>query len=236
MRLSPSALNIFVDCPRCFWLDKKQKVKRMRGIMSTLPMGMDGLIKKYFDEHRAAGTFPKELMRDTEIENDMTLFDDQLKLNKWRNWRSTNLVYDVGGGYTLSGMIDELLMKGDIAIPADYKTRGYPYKNPADALKYYQLQMECYGLMLKSYGMEVYDKGYLIYYVPQAVCKEGIVKFDISAIPVPINTDNPKKVCEQAVACLESKEIPESSKECEYCNYVITRSDMKGGQSRWTDN
>lgn len=230
MRLSPSALNTFNDCPRCFWLDKKQGTKRMRGIMSTLPMGMDGLIKKYFDRHRESGTFPAELK--PHVPEGTILFDDQLKLNKWRNWKSTNLVYDLGDGNSVSGMIDELMMNDGLAVVSDYKTRGYAYKNPQDALKYYQTQMDCYGLMCEGYGMKVYKTGYLIYYVPKLVMENGTVQFDISTIPVPINTDHAKEVCEKAINCLESEIIPARSLECEYCSYVLLRSDLSPGKGK----
>jgi len=47
IRLSPSSLNLFLECPRCFWLDKNKGIKRPRGIFPSLPSGMDSVIKKY---------------------------------------------------------------------------------------------------------------------------------------------------------------------------------------------
>ena len=43
--LSPSALNVFNDCPRCFWLDKNKRMKQPRGIFPSLPSGMDKVLK-----------------------------------------------------------------------------------------------------------------------------------------------------------------------------------------------
>ena len=48
-KLSPSALNLFLNCPKCFWLDRNKGKKRPRGIYPSLPGGMDAVIKNYFD-------------------------------------------------------------------------------------------------------------------------------------------------------------------------------------------
>ena len=50
MRLSPSSLNLFLECPKCFWLRMKMGVHRPMGPFPSLPSGMDGLIKTYFDK------------------------------------------------------------------------------------------------------------------------------------------------------------------------------------------
>lgn len=49
IRLSPASLNIFLDCPKCFWLEKNKSIKRPRGVFPSLPGGMDPVIKTYFD-------------------------------------------------------------------------------------------------------------------------------------------------------------------------------------------
>src|SRR3989344_3937655 len=60
IRLSPSTgLNLFRDCPRCFWLHYNKNVHRPRGIFPSLPGGMDLVLKDYFDQFR--GSLPPEL-------------------------------------------------------------------------------------------------------------------------------------------------------------------------------
>ena len=49
IRLSPSTLNLFLECPRCFWLHINKRIQRPRGIFPSLPGGMDLVIKDYFD-------------------------------------------------------------------------------------------------------------------------------------------------------------------------------------------
>jgi len=51
--LSPSRLNLFRECERCFWLRSNKDVKRPSGPFPSLPSGMDRIIKQHFDRHRS---------------------------------------------------------------------------------------------------------------------------------------------------------------------------------------
>jgi len=44
-KLSPSALNLMKECPRCFWLAQHKVWKRPSGIFPSLPSGMDRILK-----------------------------------------------------------------------------------------------------------------------------------------------------------------------------------------------
>lgn len=50
-----------MECPRCFWLQFNKNIHRPRGIFSSLPGGMDGVIKKYYDSYRKQGKLPPEV-------------------------------------------------------------------------------------------------------------------------------------------------------------------------------
>jgi len=215
VNLSPSTLNLFLDCPACFWLKFNKKVNRPQGIFPSLPGGMDNVIKKYFDQHRVAGTLPPELngkipgqlLKDTEL------------IKKWRNWRNTDLIYtDSSLNVQLSGAIDECVILDDGSYsPVDYKTRGWPVKEGGSAV--YQNQLDCYGLLFASKGYKVANSGYLIYYIPSNVSNNGIIQFNIDVVEMPINIVDAKKTIENAVTCLNSN-IPDASPECVYCKYL----------------
>ena len=66
LRLSPSALNLFLECPKCFWLEYGAGIHRPRGPFPSLPGGMDIIIKKYFDSYRAVGKVPPEIVNQVE--------------------------------------------------------------------------------------------------------------------------------------------------------------------------
>ncbi|OGY63579.1 MAG: hypothetical protein A3I24_01375 [Candidatus Harrisonbacteria bacterium RIFCSPLOWO2_02_FULL_41_13b] len=238
IRLSPSTLNVFLECPKCFWLGQAKEIHRPRGIFPSLPGGMDLLIKKYFDKYRAIEKLPPEI--DGKI--DCGLFLDQELLNKWRSWRSALVYEDPESGAVLSGMLDDLGVKdaavelkktkgsekqslfGGEAIrqvqgkgefvPLDYKTRGFDVKEGGES--YYQNQLNCYGLLLRENDMKPAGHAYLIYYIPKEISEKGMVRFDIVPKRVEINPDQALKVLRDAAKLIQGP-MPARHSTCEYC-------------------
>ena len=124
LRLSPSALNIFLECQKCFWLEYGANIHRPRGPFPSLPGGMDILIKKYFDRYRAVGKLPPEIEGQVKGQ----LFADTELLSKWRSWRSGLSYYDREADAVLVGALDDCMVDEGKYIPADYKTRGFDIK------------------------------------------------------------------------------------------------------------
>lgn len=218
VKLSPSALSILKDCPRCFWLDKVRYIKRPRGIFPSLPGGMDSVIKTYFDEYRAKNILPPEL--EGKIEG--KLFPDIKTLEKWRSWRTTDLYYeDAQTGAVLSGALDDCLTLNGTYMPLDYKTRGSKLKS--DPAIYYQTQLDSYSLMLESKGFKSAGFAYLLYYWPEEVKENGMVRFAVEPFKIQTNTAAVKKIVSDAVKILNG-DIPEPSPKCEYCSFAKNRT------------
>jgi hypothetical protein len=219
VRLSPFTLNLYLECPRCFWLDKNKGIKRPRGIYPSLPGGMDLLIKSYFDKCRLKGELPKEIKDKVKGK----LFPDIAVLEKWRNWRLTDLVYeDKLFNVLLVGALDDCVVEDNFYIPLDYKTRGSDLKE--DPRIYYQTQLDCYCLMLESSGYKTKGIAYLIYYWPEEVKEGGIVKFHVESIEVATDIESSKRIVRDA-AILLSSHIPKASSNCEYCGLIKNRKD-----------
>jgi len=79
IKLSPSKLNEFNACSRCFYDAYTLGIKKPRGIFPSLPGGLDRVLKVYFDKFR--GTLPPELKGKLPG----ALMTDMEKMNKWRN-------------------------------------------------------------------------------------------------------------------------------------------------------
>ena len=207
-----SGLNVYRDCPKCFWLLYNKKISRPRGIFPSLPGGMDEVIKKYFDTYRqTAAGLPPELAGQIEAR----LFADQALLDRWRNWRSGlswstvikkgNRAADV----TLFGALDDCLVgerrlgrvKQEIFIPLDYKTRGSAPR-PGDSERYYQTQLDTYTTLLHHNGYETGDQAWLVYYYPLSVKKNGQVKFQVKPVAVPVSVGRLEKMLAEAVEVL----------------------------------
>lgn len=220
LRLSPSTLNVFLQCKKCFWLEFVKDIHRPRGIFPSLPGGMDLLIKKYFDKYRELGKLPPEL--EGKLDG-VELFPDPELLNKWRNWRSALAYKDPKSGAVLSGMLDDLGVqksgKGELFdsaryVPLDYKTRGFDVKEGGEY--FYKNQMNCYGLLLRENGMKPAGHAYLLYYIPKDVSEKGMTRFDVVPKRLEINPDEALKVLRDAVELLKGP-MPATHSECEYC-------------------
>ncbi len=212
IKLSPSTLNLFLECKKCFWLQLVQGIHRPRGVFPSLPGGMDNLIKKYFDKYRVEGKLPPEI--EGKVEG--LLMADLDLLNKWRSWR-TGLVYkDIESGSILSGALDDLMVnpKTQLYMPFDYKTRGYDLKE--DSSSYYQNQLNCYSLMLQENGLKQAGFGYLCYYIPKDVAEGGQVRFEVIIKKMDLNPEVARQVFKDALALMQGP-MPQAHSSCVYC-------------------
>ncbi len=214
VRLSPTTgLNLFRECPRCFWLHYNERIHRPRGIFPSLPGGMDLVIKDYMDVFRKKDAMPPEL----EGKIVGKLMPDLKLMDLWRNWR-TGLEYeDKKIKATLFGALDDCLSSGKKYIPLDYKTRGSAPR-PGDSERYYQTQLDTYALLLSANGYETASFAYLLYYYPKTVKQNGQVVFNTAVVKVPTDLKRAKKTFEDAVELLHGP-LPKRHTSCEYCSW-----------------
>ncbi len=214
LRISPTTgLNLFRECPRCFWLHYNENIHRPRGIFPSLPGGMDLVIKNYMDEFRKAGTLPPEL-KDKVVGQ---LMPDLPLMNKWRNWR-TGLEYeDKKLKAVLFGALDDCLISGRKYIPLDYKTRGSAPKD-GDSERYYQTQLDAYSFLLSASGYETANFAYLLYYYPKSVKQNGRVLFQTAIVKVSTDLKRAQATFEDAVGLLRGP-MPKRHSACEYCSW-----------------
>ena len=218
IKLSPTKLNLFQECKKCFWLQENKRIHRPRFIFPSLPGGMDLLIKKYFDKWREKGQLPPEIAGKV---SEKPLQDIEL-LRKWRYWGTGPKYEDKNKGFVLQGALDECFVDPSISsgqvyyIPVDYKTRGFDLKE--DSLKYYQLQLDCYTLILKAEGYKVKNFAYLVYYIPKKVKEKGKVDFSVEIHKVKTNPESALKIAEIAVKVILGPQ-PRSHSQCTYCSW-----------------
>src|SRR3989304_1620920 len=80
-RVSRTKIQMFLDCPRCFYLDQRLGVRRPSFPSFTLNNAVDHLLKKEFDIHRASQN-PHPLMKEYGIDA-VPLAHENLDI--WRN-------------------------------------------------------------------------------------------------------------------------------------------------------
>ena len=202
--LSPSTLNIFRDCPRCFWLHINCGIKRPRGAFPSIASGLDSVIKEYFNSYRKEGILPP-LLKDN-IEGRLI---SQLPQKLFFNDNSKNAL--------LMGMLDEcLILPDDIYAPLDYKTRRSFPDNTHPA---YQLQMDLYTLLLEKNNYKTNGLAYLLYFIPSTGKLHEGVPFNIQIIEVKTSVEKALDVFHRAIDLLK-KPMPVSSDNCEYCRWI----------------
>lgn len=214
VKLSNSTLNIFRECPLCFWLKFRKGVERPEGIMSSLPNGMDKILKAHFDSFRGKG-LPPEISH----LSGTRLFDDMKKLDAWRN-RFKGIEYGDNDA-VLKGVLDEVLVSGNKLIAFDFKTRGFPLKENSHS--YYQDQLNIYTLLLQKNGFDTEDYGYLLFYYPDRIVGNGVTVFDTSLVKVPVSVSDAENLFRRAVALLNIDEPPAPADGCGYCKYSAQR-------------
>ena len=143
IKLSPSSLNLYFECPRCFWLEKREGIRRPQPFPYALNAAVDVLLKQEFDSYRAKGeTHPLLVAHNVPAK----LFPDQQLLNKWRSNFDGVRYYDAKLDATLFGAVDDVLQFTDGSLaPLDYKSTGSAVPKVYDR---FQLQMDVYTFLL----------------------------------------------------------------------------------------
>ncbi len=214
-KLSPSSINLFLECSRCFWLQLVKGIKRPEGIFPSLPSGMDKILKKHFDSYMEKGELPPEIKAHG-LQNGYKLFTDKKTLDIWRSNFKGIQYTDKTSGVLLRGALDNVLTKGKKLIVLDYKTRGYPLKE--DTHTHYQTQLDIYNFLLRKNGYETENYAYLLFYHPKNVNEKGDVVFHTDLIRMETNPKNGEKIFKEAIRILEGP-IPELGENCDYCKW-----------------
>ena len=219
VQLSPSSLSLFLECPRCFWLQMKEKIKRPSGPFPSLPGGMDGLIKKYFDSHRARGSMPPELIGIV----DARLFSDQPTLDMWRDWRRGLRVSFEADGVVLRGALDDCFVYDGLLVPVDYKTRGYDVKEETSDL--YQHQLDIYALLLSENGYPTAGFAYLIFYIPVELEENAVARFKIDVVRLETDEQRARDLVHCAAEVLAGP-LPPPDRSCSFCEWAKKTSSL----------
>jgi CRISPR/Cas system-associated exonuclease Cas4 (RecB family) len=211
-KLSPSKLNLFLECPLCFWLNE-QGIHRPSGPFPSLPGGMDRKLKVYFDKYRKQGKLPPELKEKVEGK----LYDNIEKMNTWRNNRK-GISWTDEDGNILAGAIDECLSDGENLIIVDFKTYGGS-EITKEKIEFYQNQLDCYALLFEKNGLKHPGYAYLIFFIPAEVKENGHIQFDIQVKKVPVDSRRALKTFHEAIEVIKGKR-PKKHSECEFCAWA----------------
>jgi len=227
-KLSRSKLDLFIECPLCFYVDNKLGVARPKGFPFNLNSAVDILLKKEFDAHRVAKT-AHPLMKQYGV--DAVPFIHK-ELNTWReNFEGIQFFHEKSG-LLISGAIDDVWVnpKGELIV-VDYKATSKDEKVTLDAewQDGYKRQMEVYQWLLRRKGFNVSDTGYFVYAngLRDRKAFDGKLEFEVTLIPYTGSDEWVEGKIFEAKECLEKGELPQPDKMCEYCNYRKLARDVQ---------
>jgi len=219
-KLSRSKIDLFMECPQCFYLDRRLGVGRPPGFPFTLNSAVDTLLKKEFDLHRKEKT-PHPLIEEFGV--DAIPYEDE-RMDTWRNTfkgieflhKPTNLL--------ITGAVDDIWINREKElIVVDYKATSKESEVNIDAewQRGYKRQMEIYQWLFKMNGFKVSPVGYFVY------CNgdtgkpyfDKKLEFDIKVIPYKGDTNWIDKTLLEIKECLMGDKISDMNPDCDYCNY-----------------
>ena len=220
-KLSRSKIELFIDCPVCFFLDVKHKISRPSSFPFTLNNAVDELMKREFDLYREKQT-PHPIQLSSKLDF-LPANDSRLEL--WRNAFAGGLSYtDAQNDTTYFGVIDDLWVnsKGEYAI-VDYKATAN--HKPVDVLPSwatsYQRQLEFYTWLLKLNGLKISSQAFIVYATADKTLESfnNELKFHLRLLELSTDLSWIDPTLKEIDSVLTSDTIPQSTKSCKYCSY-----------------
>ncbi|OGY43692.1 MAG: hypothetical protein A2729_03175 [Candidatus Buchananbacteria bacterium RIFCSPHIGHO2_01_FULL_39_14] len=220
-KLSRSKIDLFLNCPRCFYLDRRCGIAQPPGFPFSLNTAVDTLLKKEFDIHRAKGE-SHPLMKTYGVD---AIPYDHPKLNEWRDalragiqflHKKTNLL--------ITGGVDDIWItpKKELII-VDYKAtaKSREVNLDADWQIGYKRQMEIYQWLFRQNNFKVSDVGYFVYVNGKTDAKafDAKLEFDVKLIPYLGDDSWVQNSIIDAHKCLLSDKLPKAAMDCDFCAY-----------------
>jgi len=221
-RISRSKIDLFLECARCFYLDRKLGVGRPPGFPFSLNNAVDTLLKREFDIHRANATV-HPLAKAFGL--DFVPFKHE-HIDVWRDALRRGVTYQVPGtNIVVTGGVDDVWVdpKTQELVIVDYKATSKDGQVNLDApwQDGYKRQMEIYQWLFRRNNFKVSDTGYFVYCNGRAdrAAFDGKLEFDITLLPYTGNDQWIEKTLKDIHECLGSAHIPTASAGCDYCAY-----------------
>ncbi len=220
--LSRSKVALFMECPRCFYLDRRLGISRPAGFPFNLNSAVDTLLKKEFDGYRAKGE-PHPFMAEAGLN---AVPHPHPQLETWRsNFKGVRFAHKESG-FELFGAIDDLwrdLGTGELIV-ADYKATSKQDEVTLDAewQDGYKRQMEFYQWLLRRQGLAVSSRGWFVYCNGRRDLDsfDKRLEFRVKMIPYEGSDEWIEPVLAQIRRTLSAPEAPALKDGCEYCAFA----------------
>jgi len=230
-KVSRSKIELFKQCPRCFWLDLRLKIKRPEGPPFNINKAIDELFKKEFDVYRAQA-IPHPLM--VEYKVDAVPFTHE-KLDDWRETFVGVQALHEPTNLMVFGAVDDVWVdtQGNLIV-VDYKATAKDREVSISSgwQISYKRQMEVYQWLLRQNGFSVNETGYFVY-TNGRMDLDGFnnrVEFKTKVIPYTGNDAWIEPTLTAMKQCMEG-DMPAMGDSimggpCEFCSYAKARAEL----------
>jgi len=219
--LSRSKVDMFLKCPRCFYLEQRLGIKIPSGPGFSLNSAVDHLLKKEFDIRRAEGV-SHPLMASYGIEAVPAKHEE---LEIWReNFKGIRVVHQATN-FELFGAIDDLWVndRGEYHI-VDYKATSTVHEISLDDQykKWYKIQAEFYQWLFRARGFAVSDTAYFVFAnaTKDRLAFDAKLEFKVTIVPHDGNDSWVEGTLKKMKSCLDAANPPVPNDNCEYCQYI----------------
>lgn len=224
LRLSRSKVDLFIECPLCFWLGEIKKIKRPSGPPFSLNVAVDHLFKNEFNVSRGKSV-PHRLAK----EGLSFIPTAHEKLDEWReNFKGVRRIYR---GIEFFGAIDDLWHDhtGKHYV-VDYKatSKADDVSLDADWQISYKRQVEFYQWLLRGNALDMSNQAWFVYTngIKDDQAFDDQLHFRTKLLPYEGNGDWIEPTLDRLLACLENPQAPEPGSDCQYCAYLAKRTQI----------
>jgi len=224
--ISRSGLELFADCPRCFYFAKRLGHSRPSSLPFTLNSAVDALLKREFDEYRRQAV-PHPLMTQAGIEAVPFAHPD---LETWRNNLKGIRSYHEPTGFDVYGAVDDVWQdaRGDLII-VDYKATAKAAEVTElteDWHRTFKRQIEMYQWLFRRNGFVVSPTAYWVYANGDAAAGrlDQALRFRMTVIPYTGSDEWVEPHIMAARACLTNHAPPPPADTCKFCIFAAARS------------
>lgn len=213
--ISRSKLELFLDCPRCFYLDRRFGLRRVDGYTFTLNLAVDALLKKEMDMYRSRGE-PHPFAQTCGL--DARPLQHPL-LATWRDAPQGIRHRHHASRLEVFGLVDDIWenVAGEWIV-VDYKAVGFV---PPDPLESYVRQIDLYRWLFLKQGFPVAEKGLLLYAVAQRTAAQfnRALHFTYAYHEVGADLSWIEDSLLAVRECLDADRPPPSTSSCVWCAY-----------------
>ena len=220
-KFSRSKVDLFIQCPRCFYLEAIKGVKRPPGFPFNLNSAVDALLKREFDMHRAAGkSHPLQIQFGINV-----VPAPHHMMDTWRHNFTGVQFMDPVRSILWFGAIDDLWVDPQgVYYVVDYKAtaKAEPVTELADWTSGYKRQMEFYQWLLRKNGLQVSNTGYFVYCTGnnQHPVFENTLHFTTHILAYTGSDSWIEPCLDELCSVFNCDAIPDKADDCEYCRYA----------------